>query len=157
MKRLRPASPYATEHQEQMTLLAWAGTVLLRDRPLSQWLLMIPNESLLSMIAPGGRRYAYWAKLLKMGFRKGASDLLLAYPVFGEPAGMAGLWIEMKRRREAFSGPSAFKAAVSDAQTDFHLQMRSAGYGTAVAYGWEEARDVINAYLGSAIPRGGPS
>ena len=60
-----------------MTLVAWAATVRLLDRPLSQWLMMIPNESLISMIAPGGRRYAYWAKLLKLGFRKGAADLLL--------------------------------------------------------------------------------
>lgn len=132
-----------------MTLLAWASTQRLKDRRLSDWLVMIPNESLLSMIAPGARRYAYWTKLLKMGFRKGASDLFLAYPA----SDSAGLWIEMKRRSEAFRCESEMRAALKGNQIEFHTQMRSVGYATSAAFGWEQARDIINDYLAKELPR----
>ncbi len=129
-----------------MTLIAWASTQALAGKRLSEWLVMIPNENLLSMIAPGGRRYAYWAKLQKLGFRRGASDLMLAFP----HSSKAGLWVEMKRRRDAFPYPSTADRSVSDHQSDFQAQMVNAGYAAVVAFGWEEARTAIQSYLSTS-------
>ena len=53
----------------------------------------------------------------------------------------------MKRRREAFPYPSAAENATSDEQAVFLLQMHSVGYATEVAYGWEEAKKAIHAYV----------
>jgi hypothetical protein len=137
---------HATEHQEQMALIAWAQTVHFSGHRLADWIVMIPNESLMSSIPAGPRRYAYWNKLLKLGFRKGASDLLLAVPT----GGFSGLWIEMKRRREAFPGKAELGRAVKADQGAFMRQMDSVGYRTAVAYGWEEARVFVRAYIATA-------
>lgn len=138
----------ATEHQEQMTLIQWMSTVAFQGKRLSDWIVMIPNESLLSFIAPGGRRYAYWTKLLKMGFRRGASDLMLPIPS-GE---YHGLWIEMKRRRDAYPGKAELGRSMRPEQVDFLQQMASVGYRAASCYGWEEGRVLIRDYLEAELP-----
>ena len=139
-----PAKQYPTEFQEQAALIEWASVRRHRDRRLSEWFVLINNESLMSLLTKPARRYAYWGRLVKMGFRRGASDLLLACP----ESGYAGLWLEMKRQRAAYGGEAAQANAVRDEQAEFHEQMRAAGYATSVAYGWHEATQVIEAYLG---------
>lgn len=141
-----PVNPRAcpTEHQDQQALVAWAGFQRVTEGLLGDFLLMIPNESLLSFIPPGPRRYAYWNSLKKLGFRKGASDLLLSLP----RNGAHGLYLEMKRERKSFATPRAIEAAVSDEQVDFLARMISVGYRAVVAYGYEEGKAAITGYLG---------
>lgn len=144
----------ATEHQEQAALVQWARVTRCQGRPIADYLVMIPNESLMSFLPTRNRRNALWGKLLDMGFRKGASDLFLALPVGTCP----GLWIEMKRGAKAFPTPRARERAVSDHQREFLQRMEAVGYQVKVAYGWEEARVCIERYLqiGSAsdlVPR----
>lgn len=57
---------------------------------------------------------------------------------------VCGLYIELKRRKTE-RGAAGRTAEVQDDWIDF---LRGAGYAVAVCYGWEEARDVLLAYLG---------
>jgi hypothetical protein len=135
--------PRATEFQEQATLIDWAARRKHAGRRLSEWLVLINNESLMSVLASPARRYAYWNRLVKMGFRRGASDLLFAWPA----GGRHGLWIEMKRERAFYGQQRAQDSAVRPEQILFHEQMASAGYSVVVAYGWQEAAAAIETYL----------
>jgi hypothetical protein len=137
------ARVFATEFQEQATLIEWAARRKHAGRPLSEWVVLINNESLMSMLKTPGQRYAFWHRLLRMGFRRGASDLLFAWPA----GGRHGLWIEMKRVRAYYGGERSQASAVRTEQGMFQEQMAAAGYGVVVAYGWQEAAAAIESYL----------
>lgn len=57
---------------------------------------------------------------------------------------VAGLYIELKRAKSSRGA----KGSTSDAQDDWITYLRGQGYAVAVCVGWEEARDVLLAYLG---------
>jgi hypothetical protein len=122
----------ATEQQEQIALMQWAAL-----HPICKdYLIHIPN---------GGSRHPLEAKNLKrMGVKAGVSDLFLAYPQYHyDEEGMHGqwrhgLWIELKSK----------KGKVTNTQLYWLSQMQERNYIAEVAYGWEEARDIISRYLG---------
>jgi len=132
------------EQDEQIALVEWASWQRIPEGRLIDYLVMIPNESLLSLLPKGHRRFRYWERLKRMGFTEGAADLQLALPRAPWP----GLWIEMKRQREAFGTERAIAAAVSENQSAFGKRMQAVGYQWVAAYGWEEARDHLLRYLG---------
>jgi hypothetical protein len=122
-----------------MSLVGWAKLRRLPDVPhvepgkkLGDYLFHIPN---------GGKRSKAEAGIFKaMGVKAGVSDLMLALPLHG----YAGLWIEFK----APFTSSKDKNYPSKEQKEWLARMKQAGYATAVCYGWYEAQEVIEKYLG---------
>jgi hypothetical protein len=127
------------EDQHQKSLIDWAKVFRLPELPhievgakLADYMFHIPN---------GGKRGKVEAAILKgMGTKKGVSDLFLPLPMHGKP----GLWIEMK----APFKDSKDKNYPSTDQKQWLTRMSLAGYVTAVAYGWFEARQIILNYIG---------
>ena len=128
---IRSASVYATEAQEQKTLieyykLSWIG----------QHLIHIPNG--------GARSSAREGKSLKdMGVRAGVSDLFFAHP----SKGYHGLWIELKRCAQYYKTERAAEMAISEAQRSWIILMQGSGYQAVVAYGADGAIKAITEYL----------
>ena len=117
-----------TEHQEQVAVVQWWA------RACSGY--GLPEFSLLA-IPNGGARDAITGSLMKSeGVRRGALDLLLAYPTERH----AGLWIEMKR-------PGASPSAVSPEQRAFIEYLQSVGYAAGVHYSAESAIAAIKEYI----------
>jgi hypothetical protein len=126
-------APLPTEDDEAQCLIEWARWQKWKGRRLSDLLVMIPNGAYLG--GDARQRAITMAKLKRCGFRNGVSDYFLAVP-----RGTAGgLWLELKRRQ---------LGVVSAEQSAFAAAMEALGYATAIAKGWEEAKDEINLYLG---------
>lgn len=134
---------YPLEADEQRTLVSWSEVIRVDGGRLRDYLIMLPNEQLVSHLGGKLNQVKYIARMKQKGFTTGASDLVLAYPV--KP--FAGLFIEMKRQRAAFRGPAAINRAISVAQQGFGDRMCSVGYGFITPFGWEEARILIERYL----------
>lgn len=134
---------YPLEADEQRALVGWSQLISVEGGRLRDYLVMLPNEQLVSMLGGQLNQVKYMTRMKQKGFVTGASDLLLAYPV--KP--FSGLFIEMKRQRPAFSGPAAVNRAVSVAQQTFGDRMACVGYGFITPFGWEEARILIERYL----------
>lgn len=117
--------PKPREHAEQKALFAWWRV---QHKDIAHLMFAIPN---------GGARTARTGAMLKdEGVRAGVPDIFLAMPA----GGYHGLWIEMKRR----AGRPA-----SQEQAFMLAAFRSQGYDTATCYGWDEAREKIQSYLGA--------
>ena len=113
-----------SEHEEQATLIDWIHLVQAYQAELSL-LFAIPN---------GGHRLPSVAAALKReGVRAGIPDLML--PV--ARCGYHGLFIEMK----------AEGGSLSQEQKQWRTLLISQGYGHAVCYGYEAARQVLIDYL----------
>ena len=84
------------------------------------------------------------AKLKAEGVRSGVSDICL--PV--KRGACSGLYIEMKRPAEKPKREGS-RGGVSDEQQEFGAFVQSQDFGFVVCYSWEEARDIIIAYLKS--------
>ena len=123
-----------TEEQEQMALFRWASLSLGR----------YPELALLVHVPNGGSRHMLEAiKFKKMGLRKGVPDILLAVP----RGGLHGLFIELKRpslRPKTAKG----KGGVSEDQAWWLSELWKRGYQASIAWGFEEARGIIEQYLG---------
>jgi len=118
-----------SEHDEQAALFRWAAMSEARW-PELRWLFAVPN---------GGHRHKATAGRLKAeGVKAGVPDVIFPIP-FGPYAGLA---IEMKHGKNR---PTASQVAWLDG-------LAAAGHCTAVCYGWEEARAVIEHYLGLGRP-----
>ena len=78
-----------------------------------------------------------------LGVKAGVSDLFLAI----RHHGMAGLWIEMKKPVTDFERESAAVTAFSEDQRLWIDRMQRQGYGACVCYGWDAAKELIDAYL----------
>lgn len=120
-----------TEHAEQAALFAWAA-LNVRTYPALAWLFAIPNggsrgDTERSARIVGGR-------LKAEGVKPGVADVFLPHAAHG----VHGLFIEMKR---------ANGGVVSPEQSAFGAEMQRRGYGFAVAYGWQAARDILLSYL----------
>jgi len=123
--RLKPP-PMPKELIEQRTLMKW---VELREAAL-------PELELLYAIPNGARRDKITGAQLKAsGVRRGVPDLCL--PV--ARGGYHGLYIELKR---------CGSGVVSPKQRWWLDQLRKQGFRTEVCYGWLDARQIIEGYLG---------
>jgi len=110
------------EHQIQKSIIEWAKySPILRE-----YLVCIENERKTSPIQGLNRK--------RMGVKSGVSDLFLAYP----NGGKHGLWIELKRDK---------KSIVSASQQSWIDKMNSISYEAKVAYGFEDAKKIIETYL----------
>ena len=115
-----------TEAQSQAALIQWAR--------LPSTLSRYPELALLHHIPNGGHRHpAVAAKLKAQGVLAGIPDLFLPVARLNQH----GLYIEMKRKGET----------LSKAQDEIARLLIQQGYGYYLAYTWEEAKEVIEAYL----------
>lgn len=97
-------------------------------------LLHLANER---RVSPGRAGMVTHAMLVRMGFRKGASDYLLTRPV----GLFAGLWLEMK----------APGGVLSEEQSIFLAEQRMAGYAACVTWGCAAAVSAVALYLGGGL------
>jgi hypothetical protein len=116
------------EHAEQAALMRWAA-LQSRRYPALEMLFAIPN---------GGRRDAVTGARLKAeGVKAGVPDIFLPWPA----GGWHGLFIELK----------AQGGRPTQAQRWWIERLQEAGYMAEVCYGWEEAAEVLAAYLDARI------
>jgi hypothetical protein len=123
-----------SEHDEQSLLFEWAK---LQEGIYPQLLLLfaIPNGGKLPYTRRGKHVFSpERLKLVKEGLKQGVPDLFLAFP----SKFFFGLFIEMK-----FG-----KNKPTTEQVWWLQELALQGYATAIAYSFEEARDVIVNYLG---------
>lgn len=117
-----------SEDAHQMALFAWSA--LERDKyPMLRWMHAIPNG--------GDRSARAGAKMKATGARKGVWDIHLPVPLYENGKFVTGLYIEMK----------VGKNYLTSEQKEYKAHLNFYGYETEVCYTWEEARDVILAYL----------
>jgi hypothetical protein len=126
------ASDWYSELGEQTLLMRWCHLVR-TTRPELRLLYAIPNG--------GWRHPAEAAKLKASGVRAGVPDLCL--PVARGP--FHGLYVEMKARAWPLHGKRA--GVTSAEQEDWLNALHAEGYCCHVCWGWEEARNAIEAYL----------
>lgn len=124
------------EHSEQKALIQWADMQPLarytfKAGKVGDYLFAIPN---------GGARSAVTGSILKSeGVRKGICDLCFCLP----NKKFHGLFIEMKAQTK--------QARLSDAQKVWINRLNEAGYLAQVAYGFEEAKQLIENYLTNKV------
>ncbi|GLX85086.1 hypothetical protein tloyanaT_13380 [Thalassotalea loyana] len=120
------------EDEHQKALITWSKSIrVTSSETLYDFLFAIPN---------GGKRDSREAARLKrQGVKAGVSDLFLPIPMNG----YSGLWIELKR--PIVKGQK--KPSTSESQLIWLERMERVGYKTVLAYGWEQAKDAIEAYL----------
>lgn len=117
--------PTRYEADEQEALFDWASRTLGRY-PELEYMHAIPNG--------GSRHPAEAVKLKKQGVKSGVPDIFIP-----EPRGRYhGLYIEMKREKTG-------KTSMNQQKWLHYLQSR--GFMTAVCYGFDSARLVIEQYL----------
>ena len=117
------------EHDEQAALFAWAESNEAAHPELRN-LFAIPNG--------GARHPAVAAQLKAEGVRRGVPDIMLAIMRRGNDGRTwGGLFVEMKRRGNK----------PTPEQSEWIARLRVNGYMAVVAYGCEEAKQCIMAYL----------
>lgn len=124
MAEVKPRVP--TEDEEQITLFRWAELMAQTRWPELRMLYHVPNG--------GYRKKAEAGRFRAMGVKSGVPDVVL--PV--ARGGYHGLYVEMKRTEGG---------RVSTEQREWLEALTAQGYKAEVAYGWEEAKDVIEKYL----------
>jgi hypothetical protein len=123
------------ESQEQQSFFAWAELMVQRIPELAD-LYAVPNAAKRSM------RLAMQMK--REGLKAGVPDIVLPHARGGYHA----LYVEMKRRRvkgEKVELKAGTRPRAN--QRDWHDRLTAAGNLVRVAYGWEEARDIVLEYL----------
>lgn len=115
----------SSEHDEQKALFQWSALHAGR----------CPELALMFAIPNGGKRDPVTAvRLRDEGVKPGVPDICL--PVARQ--GWHGLFIELKWGRNKPSEP----------QLDWLARLTEQGYLAVVAWGWQEAAEVIRDYLG---------
>jgi hypothetical protein len=123
------------ETYEQQNLFGWAAWAE-KGHPELKDMYAVPNGAFKSK--------AMAAKFQREGLKPGVPDIVLPHARGGYHA----LYIEMKRKRVPGKRVELrVGTRPSEEQLDWHLRLRAAGNCVFVAYGWEEARDYILAYL----------
>jgi hypothetical protein len=117
------------DHQE--ALFRWASVMANSGYP-TRLMFAIPNG--------GYRRPREAARMKLAGVKSGIPDILLPVPR-GE---FHGLFIELKR--PIVKGDA--KPVVSPEQKHWLKELDAQGYMATVCYGWIEAKEVIESYLG---------
>lgn len=118
-----------TEAQEQEALFRWAQYSRAKYPELDM-LFHIPNG--------GSRNPVEAAHLKAQGVKPGVPDICLPVP----SGRFTALYIELKRRQNG---------RVSDAQRGWIAALNRVGCQAVVCKGWDEAREVIEQYLGGRI------
>lgn len=113
-----------SEENEQIALFRWAEFAM-NQHPELELMYHIPNEDKRSKFTG--------ARLKAAGLKSGVPDICL--PV--ARGGYIGLYIEMK----------AGKNKLTDNQEKWLNVLTREGNFTAVCYGWEKAKEVIEKYL----------
>ena len=117
--------PIPTEDDEQEALYRWVSYMLPQYPELENFY-HITNE---------GKRSVYeGARLNRSGLIKGMPDLCLPVP-HGE---YSAVYIELKRRKNG---------KVEKEQSERLMKLQKLGNCTAVCYGWEEAKEVLERYI----------
>jgi len=127
-----------TEHGQQVALFMWAS-------PTGEGGKWYPQLRLMHAIPNGGLRDKITAGRLKAeGVKRGIPDIFLPWPVNG----WHGLYIEMKRPTTRTDGKARRRHGLtSEEQDTIRADLMWAGYGVATAYSYEEAKEIIVAYL----------
>ena len=113
------------EASEQAALFRWVAFIRVT----------LPETNLLYHIPNGGKRdRREAAKLKQQGVRAGVPDLCL--PV--ARSGYHGLYIELKVE----------KNKPTELQLEWLAALKQQGYAAVVCYGWQEAANIIENYLG---------
>ena len=112
-----------SEHDEQYKLFSWT-----RYRPELRWMFAIPNG--------GYRTKATAGKMAAEGLKAGIADVFVPIP----SKDYHGLFIEMKFGRNK----------LTELQQEFFEYATQQGYCCKVAYGAEQAIEIIDEYLGLA-------
>lgn len=107
-------------HQE--ALMEWASL----DNRIGPYLFHIPNGAL--------RRKMDGARLRRQGVKSGVPDLFFALPC----GKFHGLFIELKKDK---------RSTISIFQKEWISKLNANGYAAIVAYGWEEAREILINYI----------
>lgn len=123
-----------SEHSHQVALFAWCAYNV-GKYPELEWYHAIKNEEKSGSVILGGKAKA-------AGIKTGVSDTFL--PV--KRGEFSGLYIELKKP-SVKPVKATSKGGVSDDQRKFGAFVQSQGFGFAVCYGWEEARDMLIKYL----------
>lgn len=134
----KAALPVPCEEEECENLFQWAQAMRWRGRPISEYLIHIPNGAYLG--ADAKTRAITMGKLKAMGVQPGVYDYIVPVPIL--PV-CPGLWLEMKRTKGG---------EVSDDQKAFKRRMVVMGWRCEVAKGWVEASRIIEEHLG-AVPK----
>lgn len=118
------------EDAEQEALFGWIR-IKEQANPLYSSIFAVPN---------GGLRMMREAvRLKKQGVKAGVSDIFVAVPA----GPYHGMFLEMKRRKVKFQTPPV----VSKEQKQWLEQQRALGYDCHIAFGWEEAKKLIEGYF----------
>ncbi len=135
--------PIHYEEKEQIALIEWSRFVKVPDTNcvVSDLLFAIPNGAYLA--GNVGQRANQMRRLKRAGLKTGVSDLFFSCP----RGGYSGLYIEMKKPRDKFSGPAAIRNALSDDQRKWQVLMLEMGYNAVTCYGFDEAKKVLTNYL----------
>ena len=121
------------EEIEQSTLFRWASYAQTQYEEL-KLMYHVPNE--------GKRSAVTGARMKQAGLKPGVPDVCLPTA----HGGYVGLYIEMKVKPNK----------PTENQKQWLRALREAGHFTAVCYTWEEAKNLIEEYLGLplTIPKG---
>lgn len=117
----------SNEETEQITLFRWAAFAE-NKYPELKLMYHVPNE--------GKRSVRAGSKLKQAGLKSGVPDIVL--PV--ARGGYIGLYIELKYGRNK----------TTENQKDWLRDLCRQNHLTAVCYGWEQAKDLIESYLNLA-------
>ena len=128
--RTRTGENDMSEHAHQAALIQWAALAE-RTWPELRLLYAIPNG--------GQRSKATAGKLKAEGVRAGIPDLCLPVP----RGGFGACYIELKAPATADAQPGK----LTKTQRDMLLALKEAGNSAHCCVGWEDARDVLQAYL----------
>lgn len=107
-----------TEHAEQRAFFGWLNHAQFTGKhPMARLAFAVPN---------GGKRdHVTAARLKAEGVKPGVPDVCYPVPLHG----WHGLFIEMKKRN----------GTTSEAQDDFHIDLRACGHAVATCWGWRAA------------------
>lgn len=122
----------ATERAEQTALFAWKRA-LQRKHPELRWLHSSQNG-----LAASSKGEAQRAKAA--GMCAGVPDICLPVP----RGKYGGLYIELKRK-------SGKRSDLSPAQLEWLQGLCDNGFRAEVAFGWEQAKNIILDYLGGSL------
>ena len=132
-----PTAPRVmNESLHQTHLFIWAGNHLVKY-PELRWLHSVPNGGLRDKGTAG--------KMKGEGQKQGVVDVFLDVP----RGGYHGLRIELKvpELRDAANQKIQTKGVLSPEQKEWLDHYRTNGYCAKVAYGWIQAKEIIEEYL----------
>lgn len=124
----------------------------------------VVNEGKRAGGSAGGNKLTAWRQARKLGIVSGYPDCLLDLPAY-RPGNLfkspyldqflsiyLGLRIEMKRMRRAYGKTeSSWIREISNNQRSHLWQLRERGYAAVVAYGADEAQEILDAYLAGRL------